>query len=192
MTKRRLALAVALALLGSTAAAAEKAAPTRQGSFEIIYGHFSINDPVFTEVYAAGGGLEGLAITAALFLNIDFYLEAKYFQKKGELTFTKEETSFILLPFSIGFRWRIPLGLIEPFIGGGLDYDVFYEKNDIGTVVDYAKGAHILAGLSLRPGRNAPIALTARLRYAMVKAEHAGTTIDLGGLEAGASLVFLF
>ncbi|MDD8025170.1 MAG: hypothetical protein PHI34_01560 [Acidobacteriota bacterium] len=201
MTKRPLAAAAMLALFlglvspsvwAAGAGQDEARDAKRQGSFEIVYGHFSINDPLFTEVYAKGGGIEGLAITAALFFNIDFYLEAKYFQKKGELTFTKEETSFVLIPFSVGFRWRIPLGLIEPFIGAGLDYDVYYEKNDIGTALDYAKGSHILAGVSLRPGRKSSVALTARLRYSMVKAEHAGVTVDLSGLEAGASLAFLF
>ncbi|MCX6561132.1 MAG: hypothetical protein NTZ26_11555 [Candidatus Aminicenantes bacterium] len=202
MTKRSLAATATLALLGllwlsspAIAAAQDEgggASSKRQGSFEIIYGRFSVKDPLFTEVYSAGGSIQGLGITAALFLNIDFYLEAKAFYKKGQLTFTKESTSFLLLPFSVGFRWRAPLGLIEPFVGAGLDYDVYYEKNAIGTALDYAKGTHVLAGVSLRPGRNSPIALTGRLRYAMVKAEHAGVTIDLGGLEAGASLSLIF
>jgi hypothetical protein len=203
MTKRSLAAAATgtLALLGllwlsSPAIAAAQdsggTASKRQGSFEIVYGSFSVKDPLFTEVYSEGGSIQGLGITAALFLNIDFYLEAKAFYKKGQLTFTKESTSFLLLPISVGFRWRAPLGLIEPFIGAGLDYDVYYEKNDIGTALDYAKGTHVLAGVSLRPGKNAPIALIGRIRYSMVKAEHAGVTIDLGGLEAGASLALIF
>jgi hypothetical protein len=202
MTKRATATAT-LALLGlllsslpSSLFAAQAddkdGGSRRQGSFEIFYGRFSVKDPLFTEIYAEGGSIQGLAITAALFLNIDFYLEAKAFYKKGQLTFTKESTNFLLLPISVGFRWRAPLGLIEPFIGAGLDYDVYYEKNAIGTALDYAKGTHVLAGVSLRPGKNAPIALMGRLRYSMVKAEHAGVTIDLGGLEAGASLALIF
>ncbi len=197
MTKRWIATALLALLAGAAsprpAAAQDKDGPlARQGSFEVFFGSFGINDPVFSEVYASGGGIGGLAITAALFLNIDFYLEAKAFPRQGQLTFTKERTDFVLLPFSIGFRWRVPLGLIEPFVGGGLDYAVYYEKNDIGTALDYASGAHILGGVSLRPGRRAPIALMLRLRYSMVKAEHAGIEVDLSGLEAGASLAFLF
>jgi hypothetical protein len=198
MTRRATTLAtlalLGLALLSSPgpASAQSGAAAKRQGTFEIVAGRFSVNDPLFTEVYAEGGGIQGVVLTAALFLNIDFYLEAKVFTKKGQLTFTQDPTTFVLLPFSVGFRWRAPLGLIEPFVGAGLDYDVYYEKNDIGTALDYAKGTHILGGISLRPGKNAPIALTGRLRYAMVKAEHAGVTIDLGGLEMSASLAFIF
>ena len=197
MIKRTAAATAILVLLGSLwllvpAPLAAQSASKRQGSFEVVVGRFDIKDPLFKEVYAEGGGIQGVALTAALFLNIDFYLEAKVFTKKGRLTFTQDPTTFVLLPFSVGFRWRAPLGLIEPFVGAGLDYDVYYEKNDIGTALDYAKGSHILAGVSLRPGRNAPVALTGRLRYAMVKAEHAGVTIDLGGLEMGASLAFIF
>ncbi len=77
-------------------------------------------------------------------------------------------------------------------MGGGLDYDVYYEKNDIGTALDYAQGAHVLGGVSLRPGRRSPVALMLRLRYSMVKAEQAGIKVDLSGLEAGAALALLF
>jgi hypothetical protein len=197
MTKRWIAAALLALLAGAAApprAAAQESAgrPARQGSFEVFFGRFGVSDPVFSEVYASGGGIGGLAITAALFLNIDFYLEAKAFPRRGELTFTKEKTDFVLMPISIGFRWRAPLGLVEPFLGGGLDYDVYYETNAIGTALDYAGGSHILGGVSLRPGRNSPIALMLRLRYSMVKAEHAGIEVDLSGLEAGASLAFLF
>lgn len=186
MTKRALVLAAVLALCG-TARAAE-----RQGSFEILLGQYRINDPLFETIYQKSGPIRGLAITAALFFHIDFYLEAKVFTRKGRLSFSEEATDFFLIPFSVGFRYRAPLGLIEPFIGAGLDYDVFYEKNPIGTVVDYARGTHFLAGVSLRPGLNAPIAVTGRLKYTMVKAVHGGRTIDLGGFEAGAGLSLLF
>lgn len=194
MRKRKAAAIAALALLGSLSplAAPLRAADSRQGTFEVLYGRLSINDPAFQQVYAKGGRLAGIGLTAALFLNIDFYLEAKVFSKKGRLTFSREATRFVLLPFSVGFRWRAPLGLIEPFVGAGLDYDVFYENNPIGTALDYAKGTHILAGVALKPGRRSPLALSGRIRYSMVKAEHAGISVDLGGLEAGASLAFLF
>jgi len=187
MTKRVFVLAAVLALCGAASAAIE-----RQGSFEILLGNFRINDPLFETIYTNSGPIRGLAITAALFFHFDFYLEVKVFTQKGLLSFSREATNFSLIPFSVGFRYRAPLGLIEPFIGAGLDYDVFYEKNSIGTTVDYARGSHFLAGVSLRPGRSFPVAVTGRIKYTAIKAVHGGRTIDLGGFEAGGGLSLIF
>jgi hypothetical protein len=186
MTKRVFVLAAVLALCGAARAA------ERQGSFEILLGNFRINDPLFETIYTNSGPIRGLAITAALFFHLDFYLEVKMFTQKGQLSFSRETTNFSLIPFSVGLRYRAPLGLIEPFIGAGLEYDIFYEKNLIGTAVDYARGTHFLAGVSLRPGRNFPIAVTGRLKYTQVKAVHNGRTIDLGGFEANGGLSLIF
>jgi len=117
MKKTALALAAMLALL-----AGRGLASGRQGTFEILYGSYTVNDARFAKIYPSSGGIEGLALTAALFFNLDFYLEAKVFSQAGQLTYTKENTKFVLLPFSFGIRWGVPLGILEPFAGAGLDY----------------------------------------------------------------------
>ena len=188
MIKRWLTVAAALALLG---AAAVRAAD-RQGTFEILYGNYRVNESLFDMLYGRSGALYGAALTATLFSHFDFYLEAKIFSKQGRLSYTQEKTRFLLVPFSLGLRYRLPLGLVEPFLGAGIDYYIYSESNPIGTVVDHARGSHLLAGLSLRPGANSPVALTGRLKWTTAKASHGGRTIDLGGLELGAGLTFIF
>jgi hypothetical protein len=187
MKKTALALALMLALL-----AGRSPASGRQGTFEIIFGRTSVNDARFSKIYASGGGIGGLALTAALFFNLDFYLEAKVFSQAGQLSFTKEKTKFVMLPFSFGIRWGAPLGILEPFLGAGLDYYVYYENNVIGTAVDYARGAHVMGGLRLNFGKDIPFSLSGRVKYTSIKATRGGFTVDLGGVELSGGLAFVF
>ena len=187
MKKAALALALMLALLGGRGFASD-----RQGTIELLFGHNSINDARFSKIYTSGGSIAGLALTAALFYNLDFYLEAKVSSQAGQLTYTKEKTKFVLLPFSFGIRWGAPLGVLEPFIGAGLDYYVYYEDNIIGTAVDYARGGHIMGGLRLNFGKDVPLSLSGRIKYTSIKATRNSFTVDLGGFEISAGLAFVF
>ena len=187
MKRTALALAAVLLLLGGTGFASG-----RQGTFEIIFGRYNLNDDRFAKIYASGGSIQGLALTAALVYNLDFYLEAKVFSQAGQLTFTQEKTKILLLPFSFGVRYGYPLGAFEPFLGVGLDYYVFYETNDIGTAVDYARGSHIMGGVRFNFGQNVPLSLSGRIKYTSVKATRGSFIIDLGGLELSAGLAFVF
>ena len=187
MKKAALALALMLALLGGRGFASG-----RQGTFEILFGRSSIKDARFANIYGSSGNFGGLALTAALFFNLDFYLEAKISSQAGQLTYTKEKTKFVLLPFSFGIRWGAPLGILEPFIGAGLDYYVYYENNVIGTAVDYARGAHIMGGLRLNFGKDVPLSLSGRVKYTAIKATRGDFTVDLGGVEISAGLALVF
>ncbi len=187
MKKTALALAVMTALLAGRGFASD-----RQGTIEIIYGRFTVNDPRFTQIYSSSGNIAGLGLSAALFFNLDFYLEAKVLSQAGQLTYTKEQTKFVLVPFSFGIRWGIPLGLLEPFIGAGLDYDVYYESNVIGTAVDYAWGSHVLGGLRLNFGKSVPLSVSGRVKYTSLKATRGTVTVDLGGVEISGGLAFVF
>ena len=187
MKKTALALAAMLALLGGRGIASG-----RQGTVEILYGRYTVNDARLAKIYASSGSIEGLALTAALFFNLDFYLEAKVFSQAGQLTYTKEKTKFVLFPFSFGIRWGAPLGVFEPFVGAGLDYYVYYESNAIGTAVDYARGAHLMGGVRLNFGKDVPLSLSGRVKYTSLKATRGAFTVDLGGVEFSGGLAFVF
>jgi hypothetical protein len=187
MKKTAPALALMLALLSGLGFASN-----RQGTIELLFGSNSINDARFSKIYTSGGSIGGLALSAALFYNLDFYLEAKVSSQAGQLTYTKEKTKFVLLPFSFGIRWGAPLGVLEPFIGVGLDYYVYYEDNVIGTAVDYARGGHVMGGLRLNFGKDVPVSLSGRIKFTSIKATRGAVTVDLGGVELSGSLGFVF
>jgi hypothetical protein len=187
MKKTALALAAILLLLGAQGFAAG-----RQGTIEILYGRYTVNDARFASVYSKNGPIEGLALTARLFFNIDFYLEAKVFSRAGQLSYSQASTKIVLVPFSFGLRYGVPLGIFEPFFGAGLDYYVYYEKNPIGTALDYARGSHVLGGLRLNFGKDFPISLSGRIKYTWIKAARGDITVDLGGVEFSGGLAFVF
>ena len=187
MKKTALALAAILALTAGTGFASG-----RQGTLEILYGRYTVNDARFAAIYSKSGSIGGLALSAALFFNLDFYLETKVFAQSGQLSYTQASTKIVLIPFSFGIRYGAPLGIFEPFVGAGLDYYVYYEKNAIGTALDYARGSHVLGGLRINFGKDVPLSLSARIKYTSIKATRGSITVDLGGPELTAGLAFVF
>ncbi len=65
----------------------------KQGTFEFLTGQYNLNDSRFKAVYSENGAIYGLSLSANLFNPLNFYLEIKYFQKEGALTYTKEKNS---------------------------------------------------------------------------------------------------
>jgi len=157
--------------------------PMRQGSIEIILGGYSMNEPRFDAVYPDGGLLAGLGASAAIVSNLNLYLEAKYWQREGELTFSKEPTTLRLFPISLGLRYIMPLGVINPYGGAGGDIYFYYEDNSIGTTINHASGFHLLGGAYLRFAKNLPLMLNLKAKYTWAKTTESGNSIQLGGFE---------
>jgi hypothetical protein len=188
---RAVVAVVLLVLLGGGSAAAQTAAP-RQGTFELYLGQYNIAEPLFKTIYQPGGSILGLGLTANLFSYFDFYLEIKGMSKTGLLSYSQEKTSFVLIPISLGLRAAFPVAFVIPFAGVGLDYFVYYEKNPIGTTLNYTKGWHLQGGTYLSLGRNFPILPFLKAKWSLVKATLGTRTIDLGGIEFGAGLAVAF
>lgn len=166
--------------------------PIRQGSVEFFFGSYNMNEPRFDAVYADGGLMAGLGLSAALVSNVNFYLEIKTYTRKGTLTFTKEKTEFTLVPISLGVRYIFPFGLLNPYAGAGADFYFYYEDNPIGTVLNYANGYHFLAGTYIHPLKKVPALINLKLKYTSARAEENDVKIQLGGFEYAVSLVFVF
>jgi hypothetical protein len=180
----------AMALSGSSAFARTDIRP--QGTVEFYLGNYRIAEPIFKTVYQPGGSIQGLGLTANLFANFDFYFEVKGMAKTGSLSYSQEKTDFVLIPISLGLRAAFPVAFVVPFAGAGLDYFVYYEKNPIGTTLNYAKGWHLQGGVYLRFGKSFPILPFVKAKWSLVKAALGTRTIDLGGIEYGAGLAVAF
>jgi hypothetical protein len=171
---------------------ADVRAAQRQGTFEIYLGNYNINEPRFKEVYQTGGAIRGIVLSSSLFYNFDFYTEIKAFYKTGQLTYTKEETKFLLVPVSLGIRFVFPSQIVLPYIGVGGDVYFYYETNPIGKVLNMAKGYHVLGGAYIQLGKNFPLLLNAKMKYTIAKAKENEMNIELGGLEYGIGLALSF
>jgi len=184
--------AVLLALVFGLGTARAENDGERQGTIEFSYGRYNMTDPMFETVYQSGAAIGGLGLTARLISHVDFYLDAKVMSKEGQLSYSKEKTTLVLVPISVGIRGSYPVAFIEPFAGAGFDTYLFYENNAIGTTVSHATGWHVGGGFYIRFGKNIPILPFVRIKYAMVKSTIQSTTVDLGGLEYGAGLAIAF
>ncbi len=164
----------------------------KQGTLEFLIGNYGMSDPQFKAVYEKAGLLRGIGLTSHLAYDVHFSLEIKYLYRIGKLTYTKEETKFLLIPVSLGIRYVRPMDWALPYLGMGLDFCFYGENNAIGTVIDYAKGFHIQGGSYFRFAKNIPFWLNVRLKYTKAKTEDNNRKINLGGFEYGIGLVLAF
>lgn len=166
---------------------------TRQGTVEFSFGGRSVADPLFDAIYQPGGPIGGLGFTANLVSFVDFYFDLKVMVKSGLLSHSQDKTTFVLMPISLGIRASYPVSFLIPYAGAGFDYYAYLETNPIGTVLDNAKGGHLLAGFYLRLGKAFPILPFFRVKYALVKTGSGGAAaINLGGWEYGGGLAIAF
>jgi hypothetical protein len=187
---RLVALAAFLALAAFPIGAQER--PMEEGSLEVILGGYAMNEPRFDAVYPKGGLLAGLGASARIISNLNLYLEAKYWERQGELTFSRESTTFRLFPISLGVRYILPLGVFNPYAGAGGDMYFYYEDNAIGTTINSASGYHATAGTYLRLSRNVPLMVNLKAKYTWVNAAEGDFEIKLGGLEYAVGLALAF
>jgi hypothetical protein len=180
------------AAVGLAASGLSWAAPEKQGTFEFYIGKYEIKDPRFTAVYEKGDTIRGLVVSSAIFGGIDFYTEIKAFFKTGALTYTKEKSKFALIPLSLGLRYVVPGSYVLPYGGGGVDFCFYYENNPLGTVINVARGYHILGGIYLQFGANSPLRLNAKVKYTWARATENDLVVELGGLEYGGGIAIVF
>ena len=146
-------------------------------------------DKDFQDIY--GGGLSfGGELGISLFGRVDLWLGAAVFQRKGELTFTKEETTLWIYPVSAGLRFRLTRGAVQPYLGAGVGYFLYRESNAIGDVEKQAVGLVSRGGLHFYITRGFLIDLF--FEYSTCKITPADFTVNIGGIAGGLALGFVF
>jgi hypothetical protein len=188
-TRKRLILAVISFLLLPSMMKAEIA------RLEISGSYFFPSEKAFRDIYGPGGEV-GLDIGRAIWKNIEFHLEARYFYKSGRLTFTGEKTQIKILPLGAHLRYVFLKKGLHLYAGAGFCYFLFQEKNPIGKVDDGR------LGLSARIGGYKKIKglkkfikhfiIDAYVSYHYCEIKPAEVKIDIGGAGFGIALGFEF
>lgn len=174
------------------AAALPAAASLRQGTIEFLMGRNRVDEPRFAPVYKNNGPVYGLSFSGTLIYNLSLYLDVKYMSRTGQTTYTKEKSTLSFLPISGGLRYVLPLNYVHPYLGVGTDVYFYYEENPIDTVINAARGTHILAGAYVHPLESVPLALNLRIKWTKAKTTEQDRSINLGGLEYGLTVAVLF
>lgn len=155
-------------------------------STEILFSarasYFMPGDQAFKDIY--GGGIKfGGCMTFNLSDRFDIYFDGSYLQKKGELSYTKEETELSIVPILAGLQYRIKRGSFNPFFGIGAGYFSFKESNVIGEVSKGGIGFQGKAGGLFFFTDRLFFEVTAAYTYCRMKP--ADFSINIGGFEAG-------
>jgi len=192
ISTKKAAFPLALTLALNVFAFSSSERTIRQGSVEFTLSDYAMNEPRFDAVYKSEGLMSGLSLSSAIVSNVNFYLDIKYYSRKGELTFSKEKTTFYIVPISLGCRYIYPMGFFNPYLGAGLDFYFYYEENPIGTVLNYTNGYHIAGGTYIRISKSVPVLVNVRLKYTWANAEENSVSTQLGGFEYGVGVAFSF
>jgi len=183
---------IALILLTVVHVSSGLSSSNNKGTFDLFIGHYDLSESRFKAVYHGGGMIAGIGLSIPLIQNFDLYIEAKGFHKSGELTYSKEKTQLFLIPVSFDIRYTVPIGPITPYVGGGIDLHFFFEINPIGIVADYASGYNFQGGTYFRFSKNFPVLLNLKIKYSKANKIVNNLNIELGGMEYGAGLAFVF
>ncbi len=163
-----------------------------KGTFELFIGHYALSESRFKAVYHGGGIIAGLGLAVSMIPNFDLYIEAKGFHKSGELTYSKEKTRLFLLPVSFDIRYKVPIGPITPYVGGGIDFHFYFETNPIGNIADYSTGYNFQGGTYFHFSKNFPVLINLKIKYYKANKMVNDLKIELGGIEYGVGLAFVF
>jgi hypothetical protein len=160
-------------------------------------GFFRPTDALFKEIYGEGdvlfGGRLGLRIWKGFYL----WLSLAQYKSIGRTSFSEDKTTLTLTPASAFLRFDVGQGFFIPYVGVGYTF-LSYEEDaaDIGGInKDSGGDAALEAGFEFKVSRHLYIDLGARFTRILFPTENPlnpEELLDLGGLQAGISLLISF
>jgi len=154
-------------------------------------GYYSVADSIYKDTYGSGNFIYAGFLSYDLLRNFEIRGEIGYLKDKGEMTLTKEEIKFLMIPVVIGMRVKlIKIKKLSPYLGAGVDFYFFKERARMGDTSDSTTGFHIEGGSYIALGQRFHIDLY--LRYIKADAKPFDETIQLGGLRAGVGVSYSF
>jgi len=156
---------------------------------ELRGNYFSPSENAFKDIYG-GGMMYGAKFSIGIRKNLLLWLEGSHFSKKGELTFTKEETKLSMVPLGVGVGYRISSRSLSFYTGLGFNYYHYKESNPIGEVSKDGLGYVAKAGSYLKLTRGLLIDLF--IDYSYCKIKPADFEINIGGFGLGTGIAYEF
>jgi outer membrane protein W len=153
-------------------------------------GYFSSRDNTIQEVYTRGDITYGVKIGVRIWKGFSIWLSGTQFREVSETSLLGDITTLTLNPLTLSLRYTIPLGSVNPYLGGGYAYIYYKEKSDIGNVSGEGRGYSLDAGFEIKLSRRFHLDIGAA--YTDVGVRPTGFDIQLGGLQAGISFLVIF
>jgi len=121
---------------------------------------------------------------------LEVVIGGSYFSKKGKLTFTQEDTKLEIIPIGAGLKLWLSTGNPDFYVGGGLSYIFFKEKNPIGEVSKGELGYEAIIGSIVELIRGLFIDLSINYSYSVTR--QADFKVNNGGLKTGIGIGYKF
>lgn len=154
-------------------------------------GFFQPRDAQLKSIYGDGDVIYGGRLGIHIWQGFYFWLSVSQFKVIGTTTFSEDKTTLTLTPFSAFLRGSLHLGFFNPYVGIGFTYMTYKEESGIGSIPP-GNGSNTAyeAGFELKMNRHFIMDFCAR--YDLIKVSPTGFPVDLGGLQAGISLLVSF
>jgi opacity protein-like surface antigen len=154
-------------------------------------GYYSVADSIYKDTYGSGDFIYGGFLSYDLLRSFEIRGEVGYFKDKGQMTLTREEIKFSMIPVVIGMRVKlVKIKKLSPYLGAGVDFYSFKERARLGDTSDSTTGFHIEGGSYIALGKR--FHLDFNLRYVKADAKPFDETIKLGGWRAGLGMGYSF
>jgi hypothetical protein len=154
-------------------------------------GFFQPQDADLKLIYGKGDIIYGGRLGIHLWQGFHIWLSASQFKVIGKTTYSEDKTTLTLIPLSVFLRCNISLGFFKPYAGIGFTYMNFKEESSISPdTTGNGKNIAYEAGFELKMNRN--FFLDFGVRHDQIKVKPTSFEIDLGGLQAGVSLLVSF
>jgi opacity protein-like surface antigen len=147
------------------------------------------SEEAFRDIYG-GGMMYGGEVSIGVWKGLEVWFGGSYFSKKGELTFTKEETKLEICPLGGGLKYKLKIGVFNLYAGAGLNYYQYKESNPLGDVSKGGLGCIGKIGSYVKVTEDLLIDLY--INYSYCKLKPADFEINIGGIEAGVGIGYSF
>lgn len=153
-------------------------------------GYFFPSDSTIKEVYTKGEMTYGAKIGLRVWKGLHVWLSGMQFKKVSETIPLGDITTVTLNPLTLSLRYTIPLGTLNPYLGGGYTYIFFKEKSDIGNISGEGKGYSVSAGFEVK--LSSWFYMDFGITYSEIKVRPTEFDIQLGGLQPGITFLVVF
>lgn len=166
-------------------------------SVGIISGYYQPSEKSWSDIYKSGGMTFGIFLEYCFTTRIAMDIQAKYFQKSGEMHFSSPieedipayKTKFEMMPIEFSLLYFLPYRQKNKFfLGGGVSYNYYRENlRKLNQQYEGANfGGHLSAGFKRILSEKLSLSVMAKYSYVSVEGEKygaAGNEVQIGGLE---------
>ena len=158
-------------------------------SFKLRAGYFRPTESTFKNIYGDGWMGEG-EVNVRIFSFIEFWLIGSYYNAAGNLPFSEERTRITTTRLGGGIKFRVSLGIFNPYIAAAPVVYIYRESNPIGTVKGNGGGYIGQVGFFIDVYKGLLFDLSVSYAQCYVKPQN--IRADLGGLQAGIAIGYSF